>query len=91
MNFEKIRNIGIRLSNFTDKRVMQDDIFEDRKNKSPLPVIIEWQRLYRKWAPEVWREEYSAKQSAHEIAGEFNNLADSIAKCSNKANFEIRI
>ena len=32
-NFEKIRNIGIRLSNFTDKRVMQDDIFEDRKNK----------------------------------------------------------
>ena len=65
--------------------------FEDRKNKSPLPVTIEWQRLYRKWAPEVWREEYSAKQSAHEIAGEFNNLADSIAKYSNKANFEIRI
>lgn len=65
--------------------------FEDRKDKSPLPVTIEWQRLYRKWAPEVWREEYSAKQSAHEIAGEFNNLADSIAKCSNKANFEIRI
>ena len=65
--------------------------FEDRKNKSPLPVTIEWQRLYRKWAPEVWREEYSAKQSAHEIAGEFNNLADSIAKCSNKANFEIGI
>lgn len=65
--------------------------FEDRKDKSPLPVTIEWQRLYRKWAPEVWREEYSAKQSAHEIAEEFNNLADSITQCNNKANFEIKI
>ena len=65
--------------------------FEDRKDKSPLPVTIEWQRLYRKWAPEIWREEYSAKQSAHEIAEEFNNLADSITQCSNKSNFEIKI
>ena len=65
--------------------------FEDRKDKSPLPVTIEWQRLYSKWTSEIWREEYSAKQSAHAIAEEFNNLADSIKQCNNEANFKINI
>ena len=65
--------------------------FEDRKEKSPLPVTYEWERLYRKWAHELWREEFAIKQSAHAVAEEFNKLADSIKQCNNKANFEVNI
>ena len=31
-NFEKIRNIGIRLSNFCDVKVSQNDLFDEKKN-----------------------------------------------------------
>lgn len=31
-DFEKIRNIGVRLSNFTDKKISQNDLFNDKKN-----------------------------------------------------------
>ena len=31
-NFEKIRNIGIRISGFTDKRVAQTSLFESENN-----------------------------------------------------------
>lgn len=33
-NFEKIRNIGIRLSGFTDEKIIQHDLFEDRNNEN---------------------------------------------------------
>lgn len=63
--------------------------FEDRKNKSPIEVKYEWHELYKQWMPDIWRDEYLAKQSASELAKEFNNLADSIKQYKNKANFDI--
>lgn len=63
--------------------------FEDRKSKGR--VVKEWEKLYKKWASEIWSEEYSAKQLANNVAKELNNLVDTIKACNNKTNFEIKI
>ena len=33
-DFEKIRNIGVRLSNFTDKKIAQNDLFNEKNNNN---------------------------------------------------------
>ena len=63
--------------------------FEDRPQITKLDVQSEWRKLYRKWTAEIWRDEYAAKQSAHELSEAFNTLADRVKQCNNKANYEI--